>query len=125
MATAQLRLAGKEPARGWPACPALYPEDAPAEVIHDPVRNAEKRWHLAADFGWVADAAMGPLTPASKAAKAVLVDPGEFRTLGGNAQLLRPLVVRGFRVGELKDCVASRRAHLGVRLGPKISALYT
>ena len=92
--------------------------------------NAKTLWHLAADFGWVAGATMDPLTPASKAAKAVLLDPGEFRTHGGNARPLRLHVGRGFQAGELKDRVARNGKlrgdrRLGVRLEPKISVLCT
>ena len=35
--TEQLKRAGEEPNRGWPAYSALYPEGNPAEVTHDPV----------------------------------------------------------------------------------------
>ena len=130
VATEQVKSAGDEPARGWPAYSPLYPEGAAAEVIRDPVFNSENFRDLAADYGWVAGAAMDPLTAALKVAKAELVGPGEFRTLGANARFLRPLVGRGFQVWELKGRAARNgRARddwrLGARLGPNASGIFS
>ena len=74
-------------------------------------------------------AAIGPLAAALTAAKAVLVGPGEFRTLDENTRFLRPLVGRGFQVWELKgraarDAKARREWRLGVRLGPNASGIH-
>ena len=66
--TEQLRLAGDEPARGWPAYSVLYPEGNPTQVIHDPVFNSENFRNMAVDYGWVTDTAMDPSTSARKAA---------------------------------------------------------
>ena len=63
-------------------------------------------WNMEANYGWVAGAAMDPLTSTLMEAKAVLVGPGEFRALDENAHLTRPLVGRGFQVRELKDRIA-------------------
>ena len=101
--TEQLRLAGKEPTRGWPAYSALHPDSKPTEVIHDPVFNRENFWNKAANDGCVAGYAMDRLAAALKAAQAVVVDPGEFRTLDEDARLLRSLVGRGFQVWEPKN----------------------
>ena len=66
---------------------------------------------------------MGPLAEALKAAQATRVDPGEFRTLDGNASLLRPLFRRDFQVWKPPNRKAryGEQCHnwrLGVRLGP-------
>ena len=103
VAAEQLGLTCDEPARGWPSSSVLNPDGAPTEVVRDPVFNPNNFWSVAADFGWVAGAAMDPLTSAPKAAKAVLVDPGEFRALVDGARPVRPLVGRGFQARELKN----------------------
>ena len=125
----QVQRAGREPTRGWPSYSALYPEGNPTEVIHDPAFYQKNFWNKDANDGWVTGTAMDPLTAASKAAHTTLVDPGEFRTLGDDASLLRPLVGRDFQVGELpaqkardgKTCHFWRR---GVRLGAAASGVY-
>ena len=102
----------------------------PAGAIRDPVFISKNFRNLAADHGWVPGAVMDPLTAALKAAKAVLVDPGKFRTLGENARLLRPPVGRGFQVGELKgrnarDGKARHEWRPGVRSGPNASGIHS
>lgn len=109
MAAEQLRLAGNEPARGWPAYSVLLPEGNPAEVIHDPGFNAENFWNAAADYGWLTGAALDPPSPAPRAAEAGMVDPGEFSALDENARLMRPLVGRGFQVWELGNRAARKK----------------
>ena len=64
----QLRLAGDEPTRGWPAYSFLFPDGNPSEVIHEPVFSTKNYLGVAADFGWVTGAAMDPLTSALMAA---------------------------------------------------------
>ena len=63
---------------------------------------------MGADRGWVAGAAIGPLTSALKAAKAVMVGSGEFRALDENAHPIAgsKSAGRGFQVWELKDRIA-------------------
>ena len=92
VATEHLRSAGNEPARVWPAFSVLFPVGNSREVIHDPIFRAEDFWSVAADFGWVAGAAMDPLAPALEAAKAAMVHPGELRALDETARLIRRLV---------------------------------
>ena len=46
---------------------------------------------------------MDPLTSTLTGAKAVPVDPGEFRTLDDGARLAQPPVGRGFQAWELKN----------------------
>ena len=60
-------------------------------------------WNMAANYGWVAGAAVDPLASTLTEAKAVLVGPGEFRTLDGGARLAQPPVGRGFQAWELKN----------------------
>ena len=87
VAAGQLRLAGDEPTCGWPTYSVLPLDGNPAEVVRDPVGNAENFWSAAADSGWAPGAAMDPLTSAPKAAKAAMVYLGEFRALDENARL--------------------------------------
>ena len=73
---------------------------------------------------------MDPLATALKAARATLVDPGEFRALDETATLLRPLPGPGFRVWELlnrlvHDRKQRRNWRLGARLGPHASGIYS
>ena len=79
--TERVQLAEREPARGWPSYSALYPDGNPAEVIHGPGLKPKNFRNKAANEGWVTGTAMGPLAIAPKAARATLVDPGEFRAL--------------------------------------------
>ena len=72
-------------------------------VTHDPVSNPKKFRNKAVNGGWVTCTAIDPLTTALKATRATSVDPREFRALGGNAFLLRPLTGRGFQVWELPN----------------------
>ena len=60
-------------------------------------------WNMEANYGRVAGAAMDPLTSTLMGAKAVPVDPGEFRTLDDGARLAQPPVGRGFQAWELKN----------------------
>ena len=96
--TEHVRLAGREPARGWPPYSVLKPDGDPAEVIHDPVSNPKNFRGKAASEGRVTGTAMDPIATALKAARAALVGPGEFRALGGHAALLRPPMGIGFQV---------------------------
>ena len=96
----QVQLAGRQPTRGWPVYSVLYSERAPAEVIRDPVSNPKNFWNANANEGWIAGPASDPLTEALQAARATRVNPGEFRALGEDVSLLRPLVGRDFQVWE-------------------------
>ena len=74
--------------------------------------------------------AMDPLTSALKAAGAIAVDPGEFRTPDENTRLLRPLVDRGVQVWELLNRLARERKRRhnwrwGVHLRPYASGLHS
>ena len=60
-------------------------------------------WNIEANYGWVAGAAMDPLTSTLMEAKAALVDTGELRTLGDGARPAQPPVGRGFQAWELKN----------------------
>ena len=115
--TEQLRPVGLKPARGWPPFSVPSPDRDSAKVNRDPVFNPGNFRDRAADSGWVAGNAMDPLTSALEAARAVVVDPGEFRTLDENAWVLRPLVGRGFQVWGLKNRPAFGRASGARRLG--------
>ena len=124
------KRAGDEPARGWTAYPVLSPDGNPTGVIRDPVFAPENFLNLEAPHGWVTGETMGPLTPALKAARAVKVDPGEFRTLDEKANLLRPLMGRGFHLWKLQDRharkgKASHEWRLAARLGPSASGAYS
>ena len=88
----QLRRTGQEPDRGWPAYGAPYPMGDPKLVPRDPIFISEKYRDLVANHGWVAGARMDPLTRALSLTGAERVDAGDFRTLGANSGLLRPLV---------------------------------
>ena len=75
-------------------------------------------------------AEMGPHTTAPKAAKAVMVGPGEFRAPEEHARLLRPLIGGEFHAWELKGRAARngkacRDWRLGVRLGPNASGIHS
>ena len=96
VAREQLTRAGEEPTRGWPAYSAPYPEGNPAEEIRDPVFGPKNFLILEASHGRVLGDAIDPLASALGAAKDVKVGPGEFRALGGNAHMLRPLTGWGF-----------------------------
>ena len=127
--TERVQLAGREPARGWPSYSALYPDGSPTGAIHDRVFNPKNFRNKAADEGLATGTATDPLTSALKAARATLVDRGEFRTLDVNASLLRPLVGRGFQVWELPNRLAAdgnqcRNRRLGARLGPHASGIH-
>ena len=65
----QVRLAGREPTRGWPSFLALFPDGNPADGLHDPVFN-QNFWNEAANDGWVAGTAMDPLAAALRTADA-------------------------------------------------------
>ena len=66
---------------------------------------------------------MDSLTSALKDAHATLANSGEFRILGENASLWRPLVGRGFHVWELKPRLARNgKARRNWRLGARLSA---
>ena len=99
---------------------AFFPGGNATEVIH----GSE------ASHGWATGEAMDPPSSALKAARNAKVDPGDFRTLDENAQMLRPLVGRRFQVWELKER-ASRNStarhdwRLGARLGPKAFGNYS
>ena len=72
---------------------------------------------------------MGPPASALRAAKALLVGPGDFRALDENGRLARPLGGREFKAWVLKNRSArdgdSRREwRLGARLGPNASRIY-
>ena len=86
-------------------------------------------WNMAANYGWVAGAAVDPLASTLTEAKAVLVGPGEFRTLDGGARLAQPPVGRGFQAWALKNRSARdgkqrREWRLGTRSGPNASGIY-
>ena len=51
VATEQVLLAGREPARGWPSYSALCPSGNPTDVIHDPVFNTKNFWNKPAHEG--------------------------------------------------------------------------
>ena len=90
-------------------------------MIFEPVFSQKNLRKEAANGGWV-----DVLTSALKAARATLVDPGDFRALDENARLLRPLIGRGFQVWELQPRLArnGKERHnwrLGVRLGAAAS----
>ena len=97
----QLHLAGEDPARGLQAYRVLYPTGNPAQVIRDAVFVSKNFRNLDTKRGWVTGDAMEPSTTALTVAGTELVDPGEFRTPGGTATPLRPLVGRGFQVWAL------------------------
>ena len=122
----QLRLAGKDPARGWPAYSAMYPIGNPAQVPHEPIFISKSYRNLEGNHGWATGDPMEPLSTAPSNAGAELVDAGDFRTLGGNAGPLRPLAGRDFKVWASPDRNArdGKECHewrLGVRLGPYAS----
>ena len=126
----QLKLAGDEPRRGWPPYSVLYPEGNAAEVIRGPVSSSENFLNSEASHGWVTRAGMDPLTAALEAAKAVMVCPGECRTLHESACLHRALTGRGFPEQELKERAArnGQTRHdwrLGALSGPNASGIYS
>ena len=98
----QLKRAGDEPARGWQTYSAFPSDGNPTEFAHDPVSVAKNFRNLEVDHSWVRGKVMDPLTAALQAAQAGRVDPGDFRTLGENASLLRPLIWRGFKDWKLQ-----------------------
>ena len=122
------RTCGTDEPRGWTSYSARYPEGNPTEVIHGPALNQKNFWNKDANDGWVTGTAMDPLAAAFKAAQAGIVDPGEFRTLGENAALLRPPVGRDFQVWALKPRLArdGEKCHnwrMGVRFGATASGV--
>ena len=78
---------------------------------------------MEANHGWVTGSALDPPTSALKAARAVLVDPREFRALDENARLLRPLVVWELKSRSARDGKQCRNWRLGARLGPDASGI--
>ena len=118
----QLHRARQEPNRGWPAHVLMYPLGDPADVDRDPIFISKNYWDLDPDYCWVTGAPMEPLTRALALAGAVRVDAGDFRALGANAGLLRPLVGRGRQLRALTGRKArdGKECHdwqLGVKLG--------
>ena len=75
---AQLRRAGQEPNRGWPAYEVMYPMGGP-EIISGNYRN------LVATHGRVAGAPMEPHAEACILAGAERVDAWDFRALDSNS----------------------------------------
>ena len=121
----QLKLAGDEPTRGWPTDSVLYPDDNPTGVIRDTVSNSKNVLNLEASHGRATGTEMGPRTAALKAAKAVMVGPGEFRALDDHARLLRPLFSRELKGRTACSGEACRDWRLGVRLGPNAPGIYS
>ena len=129
MTTEQLHLAEEDPNRGWQAYSSLHPTGNPAKVVRDPVFITKNSRNLEAKHGEAAGKAMDPSTTALKVGGATRVDPGEFRTSGENASLLRPLAGRGFQVWDLperqaRDGKVRHSWRLGARLRPSVTGLY-
>ena len=122
----QLHLAGQGPARGWPAYAVMYPTGDPAQLIRDSIFASANYRNLDPNRGCCAGEPMGPLSRALAVAGAPLVDDGEFRTLGADSGLTRPLVGRDFTAWAPPERKASdekerREWRLGVRLAPSAS----
>ena len=122
----QVKLAKREPAKGWSTYSVLYPDEAPTKVILDPVFNPKTFWNENPNEGWIAGSALDPLTEALEVARAKRVDPGEFRTLSEDASLLRLFVGRDFQVWELparktRDGKTRHNRRRRARLGAAVS----
>ena len=87
-----------EKTKGWQAYSILYPTGNPAEVAHSPVFASKNFRSWDPKHGRFTGDAFDPLSAALIAAGADRVDAGEFRTLGENASLLRPLAGMDFQV---------------------------
>ena len=96
-----LRRAGREPNRGWPAYELIRPTGDPSIVARDPIFISKNYWNVDEDHGWVTGTPIDPLARAFTLAGAVRAAAEDLRTLGANTGLLRPLVGRDFRVWAL------------------------
>ena len=94
----ELRRAGQEPNRGWPASPMMYPMGGPALIVRDPILISKNYLNLDAHHGWVTGDPTGPLARALTLAGAARADAGNFRAPGANSGMIRPLVRRDFQV---------------------------
>ena len=98
VAYVQLRRAGQDPNRGWPAYEVTYPIGGLALVPRDPIAVSGNYRNLDANSSWVASAPTEPLPITLAAPGPARGGVGDIRALAANPELLRDLAGKDSQV---------------------------
>ena len=105
--------AGKYPTLGWPGYSNPFLTWQPTDILRGPIFRTGNLRSLGLKHGWVHREPFEPLARALEAAGARCVERRDFRTLGADFKMERPLVDRSFTSWALPPRLAQSCVRLG------------
>ena len=96
IAEEDIAQACEDPTRGWPGYTTFFPIRQPTDILRNPVFMAEDFRPLGPRHGWVHGEPFDPQTGGVQVAGARCVKLRDFRALGADFKMERPLANRNF-----------------------------